>query len=222
MIDFSANEVSAFYAAALPRLRQTNRREWRGPCPMHGGEDDSFAVDACTGRWYCFSRCGRGGDLIAFQMERTGARFPSAKREVFAIVGRPDDSFSPQERRHLAAQADQRRRDTASAELWRRGKLNKIPADLERFKRLLWIVDEASLEYIGAQVRKLTELEATLRRAFGDQLLALFRDSATADAIGTRRLVLEAEGDTEHAEQCTALAVRLLEASARLSRREVA
>ena len=39
--------------------------EFRGRCPIHNGNSpDSFAVYPDTGRWHCYSECGRGGDVI--------------------------------------------------------------------------------------------------------------------------------------------------------------
>lgn len=48
-------EVSACYASCAPRVRQPGH-EWRGPCPIHDGRDDNFAVDADTGLWFCHSQ----------------------------------------------------------------------------------------------------------------------------------------------------------------------
>lgn len=36
-----------------------------GPCPIHGGDNrGAFVVDRARNVWYCFSGCGRGGDVI--------------------------------------------------------------------------------------------------------------------------------------------------------------
>jgi hypothetical protein len=34
------------HAARLPNLKQRQAPEWRGPCPIHDGKDDNFAVEA--------------------------------------------------------------------------------------------------------------------------------------------------------------------------------
>jgi putative DNA primase/helicase len=86
---FSPREVSAYYAARVPKLRQVGA-EWRGPCPIHNGTRDSFAVEPRTGRWCCFSDCGRGGDVIELEMALGSADFKTAKVEVFRIIGRAD------------------------------------------------------------------------------------------------------------------------------------
>ena len=87
-ITFSPGEVASFYAARVPRLKQRRAAEWRGPCPIHQGKDDNFAVDAETGRWYCHSQCGRGGDILELEAALTGGDFPTLKAEVFRLAGR--------------------------------------------------------------------------------------------------------------------------------------
>ncbi|MBZ5581391.1 MAG: hypothetical protein LAQ30_04155 [Acidobacteriia bacterium] len=37
-------------------------------CPIHGGKDPNFSVEPATGRWFCHSVCGRGGDIIDLEM----------------------------------------------------------------------------------------------------------------------------------------------------------
>jgi putative DNA primase/helicase len=86
--EFSPAEISAYYAARLPRLRQ-HAHEWRCPCPVHDGTRDSFAVNAETGMWYCHSECGRGGSMFDLEMTLSGTEFPAASNEVRRIVGRP-------------------------------------------------------------------------------------------------------------------------------------
>jgi hypothetical protein len=87
-IHFNPAEVSIYYAARTPNLRQTTAREWRGPCPIHDGHHSNFAVDRETGRWFCHSACGRGGDIIGLERELTGADFKAAKAKTFHLVGR--------------------------------------------------------------------------------------------------------------------------------------
>ena len=60
--DLTPAEVSAYYAARVPGLRQRGR-EWRGPCPIHNGQDDNFCVEADTGLWFCHSQCSDGGSV---------------------------------------------------------------------------------------------------------------------------------------------------------------
>src|SRR5262245_48222113 len=85
---FTPGEVSRFYSALLPKLNQRGK-EWRGPCPVHRGERDSFAVDAETGRAFCHSTCSRGWDMIGLQQKLSGQSFAKAKAEVHQVVGRP-------------------------------------------------------------------------------------------------------------------------------------
>ena len=81
-------EVSAYYTERLPKLAQRGR-EWRGPCPIHGGKDDNFSVNAETGLWCCHSVCGRGGSVYDLEMALTNADFREAANSVRCVVGRP-------------------------------------------------------------------------------------------------------------------------------------
>jgi hypothetical protein len=87
-IRFTPGEVAAYYAARVPHLKQRRAAEWRGPCPIHHGTNDNFAVNAATGEAHCFSQCGRGWDILALEQALTGADFKTAKAEVFRLVGR--------------------------------------------------------------------------------------------------------------------------------------
>ncbi|MCX6629160.1 MAG: sigma 54-interacting transcriptional regulator [Candidatus Solibacter sp.] len=87
IITFTPGEVSRFYKDRIPHLKQTGA-QWNCGCPRHGGKDPNFKVEAATGRWYCHSVCGCGGDIIDLEMALTGADFKAAKTEVFRLVGR--------------------------------------------------------------------------------------------------------------------------------------
>jgi len=87
---FTAAEVRAYYATRMPDLQINAQREWRGPCPIHQGDRDSFSVNSETGLAQCHSACQRGWDIVGLEMELTRADFPKAKAEVFRIVGRPE------------------------------------------------------------------------------------------------------------------------------------
>lgn len=48
----------------LPTLRREGARLF-GPCPVHGGDNPrAFVVDLQGDRWYCFTRCRRGGGPV--------------------------------------------------------------------------------------------------------------------------------------------------------------
>lgn len=67
-ITLTAGEVERYIRACLPNLKKSGG-EYRGPCPIHDGERDSFVINAETGRWFCHSECDRGGDIIGLHME---------------------------------------------------------------------------------------------------------------------------------------------------------
>jgi putative DNA primase/helicase len=87
-ITFTAGELSTYYASRLPNLKQVHSAEWRGPCPIHGGTRDSFAVQRLTGCWFCHSDCNRGGGIIELERALGNTDFRTARDEVFRIVGR--------------------------------------------------------------------------------------------------------------------------------------
>jgi len=90
----SPAEVAEYYKHRLPSLPQQDK-EWRCPCPIHGGKRDSFAVQADTGRWFCHSQCGRGGDAYELEQTLSGlSTFPESLEAVNAIVGRAASSSS--------------------------------------------------------------------------------------------------------------------------------
>lgn len=91
-IIFTQHEVSAYYAARLPKLLRRGR-EWRGACPVHNGKDDNFAVEAENGRWFCHSTCGRGGGILELEEALSGGDFPIRKAEVFRLVGRTEPEY---------------------------------------------------------------------------------------------------------------------------------
>jgi putative DNA primase/helicase len=68
---------------------QADGGEWRGPCPLHGGEGPNFAVDPETGQWYCHTQCQSGGDVFRFAQKRDGLSFPQAVENIAAWAGLP-------------------------------------------------------------------------------------------------------------------------------------
>ena len=93
VITFTSGEVSIYYTARVPHLQQRRAAEWRSACPIHHGMNDSFAVEPDTGRWFCHSTCGRGGDILELEAALTGGDFPTRKAEVFQLVGRIEPEY---------------------------------------------------------------------------------------------------------------------------------
>ncbi len=100
MIPLSPHEIAVYYRAKAPDIPQAKgHKQWRGPCPLHGGERDSFSINAETGQWSCFSDCNAGGDVFDFERRLTSADFKTARREVYRIVGRPEERTNGHQRR---------------------------------------------------------------------------------------------------------------------------
>jgi hypothetical protein len=92
-VHFTPGEVSIYYAVRVPHLKQRHTTEWRGACPIHHGKNDNFAVEPDTGRWFCHSTCGRGGDILELEAALSGGDFPTRKAEVLRLVGRVEPEY---------------------------------------------------------------------------------------------------------------------------------
>ena len=99
-ITFTLGEVSTYYAARVPHLKQRRARKWRGPCPIHDGQNDNFAVEPYTGWWFCHSQCGRGGDILELEAALHGGDFPTRKAAVFPPCGTYPTRIRAQRHRH--------------------------------------------------------------------------------------------------------------------------
>jgi DNA primase len=89
----SRSEITRFYEIRAPKLRQAGK-ELRGPCPIHNGQHDSFAVNPETGDWFCHSKCGRGGSLYDLEIELSGKPFAEAAVDARTLVGRSEQARS--------------------------------------------------------------------------------------------------------------------------------
>ena len=83
-ITFTPAEVSTYYAARLPALKQSGA-EWRGQCPVDRGWNDQFAANQETGNWSCPPR---NGGILDLEMALSGGDFATVKADVFRLVGR--------------------------------------------------------------------------------------------------------------------------------------
>jgi KaiC/GvpD/RAD55 family RecA-like ATPase len=90
-------EVARYFAVRVPSLSQKGK-QWRGACPVHGGERDSFSVDSNTGRCFCHSSCGIGWDVFSLEVALGGKDFKAALADVNVIVGRPEKTKQPSRR----------------------------------------------------------------------------------------------------------------------------
>ena len=89
---YAPGEIEAYFAERVPGLNRQGS-EWRGPCPIHGGEHNNFTVKPETGQFFCHSQCQAGGSLIQLEMKLSGEDFKTAAAEVDRIVGRPSPSY---------------------------------------------------------------------------------------------------------------------------------
>jgi hypothetical protein len=199
-IDFTPGEVSIYYAARFPKLNQRGR-EWRGACPVHHGKDDNFTVDPETGRWFCHSVCGRGGDILSLEQELTRADFRVAKLQVFSLLGRVEveQTVPPDELRRRARQRATVETVARDVALWRYGRM----VQLERRKAVASEVNE--LAALSEVSRELYVLQTDAGNA-----VSLYHAHSLRDAAGAADLIDWARRDERHAQAVTAAAVLIL------------
>ena len=74
-----------FYQYELPDMPHTNKGGWQdgGLCVFHNDQHTgSFRVNLDTGAFCCFSCGAKGGDIVAFTMQRDGLTFPDALKRL--------------------------------------------------------------------------------------------------------------------------------------------
>lgn len=102
---WNSSEIRAFYSARAPQLKMTggaSAKEWRGPCPVHQGKRDSFAVNPTNGQAFCHSACGRGWTMVELERELGHATsLQEAAKSIRALVG-GDDALKNGAKRLLA------------------------------------------------------------------------------------------------------------------------
>lgn len=79
-----------FYQHELPDMPCTLKFGWQdgGLCPFHSDNHaGSFRVHLDTGAFCCFSCGAKGGDIIAFTMQRDGLTFSSALKRLASDWG---------------------------------------------------------------------------------------------------------------------------------------
>ncbi len=86
--EWTQAEISAFYAARVPGLKQKGGDWWRGPCPLHYGKDNNFAVSPINGCWRCHSQCNAGGTLIDLEMKLSDVDRETAISNVREVIRR--------------------------------------------------------------------------------------------------------------------------------------
>lgn len=67
------------------------RGRWKtGPCHFHGGSD-SLRINVGSGGWRCMACGAKGGDVLAYHMQRHGLGFAEAARDLGAYLdgGKP-------------------------------------------------------------------------------------------------------------------------------------
>ena len=169
ILPLTPNESAIYYPARVPGLKRG-----RGRCPIHKGKRDSLAVNMKTGNWYCFSQCGRGGDVFAFEMALNNCSFPEAKRAVFDLIGRFETPFDRSEdaRNRAANVAD------IQAAGWWSGAFVQLAEETL-----------AEMESTDPARGLITDLLLSAKQARGESLLDLYRSELAREPKLTAALV---------------------------------
>lgn len=85
---------------------------YKARCPFHSEKTPSFHISPVRQSWHCFG-CNKGGDMFSFVQEIEGVEFVEAMRILAAKAG----VQVPERSSHYRAEADQRHRLLAVAEL---------------------------------------------------------------------------------------------------------
>lgn len=200
-IAFSPSEVSIYYSIRAPRIKQTQGDNWRGGCPIHEGNGANFAVHSNTGKWFCHSRCGRGGDILSLEQQLTRVDFRAAKSEVFRLLGRaePHNNLSRHELRTMARSRVTAEQTAIAERYWLTGRV----AQLERKKAVA-----IEREDIGSLAEASSELHVLKTdKIMAERLYGLY---SQRDPRGTAGLIKWAREDEKQAQQIAAMVVLML------------
>lgn len=77
-------EPAVYFESQGLRLSGPRSAKWRTTeCRFHGGSD-SMRVNVHTGAWVCMACGAKGGDVLSFEMQSTGAEFVEACKALGA------------------------------------------------------------------------------------------------------------------------------------------
>ena len=170
-----------FYQKELGKLGKPRRGWAQGDCPFHKSESHkSFSVNLDSGGYYCHGCGSKGGDVLAFTMQRYRLPFKDAAQELGAWNESGKITRS-EIRRQRQERERQREAEAAKAEADRKARIDArdLLHALERVKdqsskRLarLRALSPALQESFGAEIERcwelLSELEPAIRDAEAD------------------------------------------------------
>lgn len=80
-------DPTAYFESLGLKLIGPARSKWRTTsCLFHGGSD-SMRINTSTGGWVCMSCDAKGGDVLAYEMQRTDKDFVTAAKGLGAWIG---------------------------------------------------------------------------------------------------------------------------------------
>lgn len=80
-------EPQNYFESLGLKLTGPARSKWKTTrCEFHGGSD-SMRINTSTGGWVCMSCDAKGGDVLAYEMQRTGTEFVQAAQALGAWIG---------------------------------------------------------------------------------------------------------------------------------------
>ena len=90
-------EPTTFYENQGLKLTGPRSAKWKTTaCIFHGGSD-SMRVNTASGAFVCMACGAKGGDVLAYEMQSTGADFVKAAKELGAWIddGKPQTQQKP-------------------------------------------------------------------------------------------------------------------------------
>ena len=163
-----------FYEDECGKLSRPSRGWARARCPIHGGDNPTaFSVNLENGGFFCHACGAKGGDLVAYVMQRDKLDFPSACKQLGAwrnIAPAEQEEFRQhqcereRERAKEAAKKKQERQERIRARDWlhflEREYARTVPSTelgWQYLSNLLPLIRDAEAEYF-----RLAGLEVTL------------------------------------------------------------
>lgn len=148
---------------------QKKGNSWRGPCPLHDGDDPNFAVNPEQGFYKCFV-CGESGDAFTLVEEIEAVEFLEAAKKLARMFGIEVPSqqggrqLSPNERKRQSLQNDIHQQ-ALQRPLWKKLELQNLVEDFRLGVHQYQGQDQLMVPLLGGRTIPVGWLIYTVARA---------------------------------------------------------